>query len=331
MTKLSGVTCGVPRFPFDVERPAAGQGGKAMQAARLCVVGSANVDLTFRTPRLPRPGETLAGHSFRLDGGGKGANQAVAAARLGARVALVACLGDDAFGREALARYRAEGLDTSWVRLDGSRPTGTAAIVVDDAAQNSIVVVAGANAGLSAVDVDRAAAAVRGAAVVLCQLETPLEATLAAFRLARAAGVRTVLTPAPAAALPDELYRLCDLCVPNETEAELLTGRAVGGPGDAETAAGELRRRGVRAVVVTLGERGALLLDDDGATPVAAVPARAVDPTGAGDAFTAALAVFWAEGLALREAAGRAAAVAALTVTRPGAQSAFPTRAEVAF
>lgn len=188
---------------------------------------------------------------------------------------------------------------------------------------------AGANAGLSPDDVREAAAAVRQADVLLCQLEVPLDTTLEALRLARAAGVRTVLTPAPAAELTEEFFRLCDLCVPNETEAELLTGRQVKDVGVAEAAAVDLRRRGVRSVVVTLGERGALLVDGDGVGHVPAVPVRAVDPTAAGDAFTAALAVFWAEGLALREAARRASAVAALTVTHPGTQAAFPSRAEV--
>jgi ribokinase len=309
--------------------PVKGPAETRRPAPRLCVVGSANVDLTFRTARLPRPGETLAGHAFHLDYGGKGANQAVAAARLGAGVSLVARLGDDAFGRESLRRYQAENLDTAFVRIDPDRPTGTAAIFVDDQARNCILIVAGANASLSPTDVRAAAPAVAAAGMLLCQLEVPLETTLEAFRLARAAGVRTVLTPAPAVELPEELLRLCDLCVPNETEAETLTGRAVRSVAEAEMAAAELRWRGPGAVVVTLGDRGALLLDGEGPTHLPAIPVQAVDPTGAGDAFTAALAVFWAEGLALREAARRASRVAALTVTRQGAQASFPTRAEV--
>jgi ribokinase len=296
---------------------------------RICVVGSANVDLTFRTPRLPRPGETLAGHAFHLGMGGKGANQAVAAARLGAQVSLIARVGNDAFGQEALRRYIAEGLDTTYVRADEQRPTGTAAIIVDDQAENCIIVVGGANAGLSPADVRSAAAAIQNADVLLCQLETPLAATLEAFRLARAAGVRTVLTPAPATELPDELLRLCDICVPNKTEMELLTGLSVESLGAAEAAAWKLRQRGVGIVVVTMGAAGALLLDDDGATHIPAVRVEAVDPTGAGDSFTAALAVALAEGLSLREAARKASVVAALTVTRIGTQAAFPTRAEV--
>lgn len=212
---------------------------------RICVVGSVNVDLTFRTPRLPRPGETLASHAFLQGMGGKGANQAVAASRLGAKVSLVARVGNDVFGQQAISHYRAEGIDTSFVGQDANRPTGTAAIIVDDAAENSIIIVAGANAGLSAAAVREASQAIHEADVLLCQLETPLDATLEAFRLARAAGVRTVLTPAPARELPHELLRLCELCVLNRTEAELLTGLKVASTGDAETAASVLRERGV--------------------------------------------------------------------------------------
>ncbi|HEY7158083.1 MAG TPA: ribokinase [Gemmataceae bacterium] len=296
---------------------------------RICVVGSANVDLTFRTPRLPTPGETLAGHAFHLGMGGKGANQAVAAARLGAQVALIARVGNDTFGQEAIRRYRAEGLDATFVRQDAKCPTGTAAIVVDDAAENCILVVAGANASLSPEDVRDASEVIQNADVLLCQLETPLDATLEAFRLARAAGVRTVLTPAPVTALPDQLLHLCDLCVPNRTEMGLLVGRKVDSPGDAQSAANLLRERGVKTLVVTMGGQGALLLDAEGATHISAVEVAAVDPTGAGDAFTAALAVWLAEGFSLRDAARQASFVGALTATRIGTQAAFPSLAEV--
>lgn len=296
---------------------------------RICVVGSANVDLTFRTPRLPAPGETLAGRAFHLGMGGKGANQAVAAARLGAKVALVARVGKDAFGQEALSRYRADSIDTTFVRQDAKSPTGTAAIVVDDAAENCIIVVPGANASLSQEDVREAASVIQNADVLLCQLETPLDATLEAFRLARAAGVRTVLTPAPVTMLPDDLLHLCDLCVPNKTEMESLVGRKVDGLNDAETAARILQALGVGRVIVTMGGGGALLVDGDGAMHVPAVTVEAVDPTGAGDAFTAALAVSLAQGWSIRDAARRAAKVAALTVMRMGTQAAFPSQAEV--
>ena len=299
------------------------------QRARICVVGSANVDLTFRTPRLPNPGEPLAGHALHIEMGGKGANQAVAAARLGADVTLVACVGHDAFGTEALARYRTDGVDTTFVRQDATRPTGTAAIVLDDAAENCIIVVAGANAGLTPEDVHAASSAIEAADAVLCQLETPLAATQEAFRLARVAGKLTVLTPAPATALPDELLRLCNVCVLNRTEMELIANRPVDGPADLQSAARLLRTRGVNSIALTLGGQGAFLLDELGEADIPAFAVQAVDTTGAGDAFTAALAVSLAEGLDLRTAARRASAAAAITVTRMGAQTAFPHRTEV--
>jgi ribokinase len=295
---------------------------------RICVVGSANVDLTFRTPRLPRPGETLTGRDFHLGFGGKGANQAVMACRLGAEVRLVARLGNDAFGPETLAHYRSEGLDTTCVSIDPERCTGVAAIIVDDSAKNCILVVPGANAALSPRDVWDAAPAIRSAHLLLGQLEVPLETTLTAFREARSAKVRTILNPAPALTLPAELLQLTDLCVPNEIEIEALTGRRADNLDDAASAAQILRRRGARSVVVTLGERGCLLLHYDEIVVIPAMAVPAVDPTGAGDAFIGSLAVFWAEGLSLPEAARRANAVAALTVTRRGAQAAFPSRAE---
>src|SRR5262245_9017460 len=227
-------------------------------AARVCVVGAANGDLTVSAQCLPRPGETVAGTDFRRGFGGKGANQAVAAARLGAAVSLVARLGGDGFGREYLRHLAGAGLDVAHVRLDPGLPTGAAAVLVDDRAENCIVVAPGANAALSPQDVRDAAPAVRGADVLLCQMEVPPEATLEALRAARAAGVRTVLNPSPAAGLPDEALALADVCVPNETEAALLTGLAVGSPGAAEAAARRLLARGPGAVVVTLGAQGAV-------------------------------------------------------------------------
>jgi ribokinase len=291
-------------------------------------VGSTNVDLFFRTSRLPRPGETLAGQAFHLGYGGKGANQAVMAARLGARVSMVGRVGRDVFGEGALRNYQQEQVETAHVRLDGERPTGVASIVVDDAAENCILVVAGANQGLTPGDVREAAAVVQAADVVLCQLEVPVASCLEAFRLARAAGVRTVLNPAPAAALPDELLQLTDLCVPNETEIEALTGVSAATPDGAEAAARALRRRGPRTVIVTLGARGALVVEEE-ARAVAAFVVQAVDPTGAGDAFIGSLAVFLAEGMELAVAVRRANAAAALSVTRLGTQTAYPRRGEV--
>jgi ribokinase len=296
---------------------------------RVCVVGSSNIDLTFRTPRLPRPGETLAGHGFHLGHGGKGGNQAVMAARLGAQVALVSRVGRDVFGEGALANYRAAGIDTSHVHADDSLPSGTAAILVDDQARNCILIVPGANQKLTPADVRRAIVPLQSAAVLLCQLEVPVETTLEAFRLARAAGVRTILNPAPAAPLPEELLRLTDLCVPNETELELLTGRSVRTPDDAAEAARLLHLREGGAVVVTLGARGALVVGANVREQIPAPAVEAIDSTGAGDAFIGSLGVFLAEGRPLPDAVRRACAVAALSVTRLGTQAAYPSQAEV--
>jgi ribokinase len=296
--------------------------------ARVCVVGSSNIDLTFSAARLPRPGETLPGHGFQLGFGGKGANQAVMAARLGAQAIMVSRVGRDVFGEQTLAHYRAEGIDTTYVRTDAERPTGVASIVVDDEARNCILVVAGANGALSPDDVRAAAEAIRSADVLLCQLEVPVETTAEALRLARAAGVRTALNPAPALPLPDELLALVDLCVPNETEVEALTGRPAGTLPEAEAAALALLRRGPGTVIVTLGQRGALVVEAQAATHVPGAEVEAVDTTGAGDAFIGALAVALAEGAALIEAVRRANALAALSVTRPGTQTSFPRREE---
>ncbi|QDT03687.1 Ribokinase [Rubripirellula lacrimiformis] len=334
------------------------------RSSRICVIGSANVDLTFRTPRLPLPGETLAGRSLHQGMGGKGANQAVAAARLGAQVTFVARVGNDVFGDQAIHGYQADGIDTSFVQKDANLPTGTAAILVDDHAENCIIVVAGANDGLTATDIQAAASFIEQADLVLCQMETPIEASLAAMRIARAAGVTTVLTPAPVGCVTDELLELCDVCVPNMTEIAVLADcpqtttkpadtervgpspeiqapeiqapeipsrevQTLEGFDDAIGAAQRLRGRGVQQVVLTMGSRGALVLDDTGPTHLPAISVAAVDTTGAGDAFTAALAVSLADGLELRDAAGIARIVAAISVTRIGTQTSFPTSDEL--
>ncbi len=298
-------------------------------ARRICVIGSANVDLTFRTPRFPQAGETVTGHSLHHGMGGKGANQAVAAARLGADVAFVACLGNDSLGAEAVRQYQAEGINTEFIRQVANSPTGTAAIIVDDKAENCIIVVPGANAELTPDDVRHASVVIQNADAVVCQLETPLDATLEAFRLARAAGKLTILTPAPVVELPDELLRLCDVCVPNRIEIEVLVGQPVNTRDDAYAAATLLMLRGVKSVALTMGGNGAFVANDTDATQIPVVKVDALDTTGAGDAFTAALAVSLAEGMSLREAGRRASTVAALTVTRIGTQAAFPRLAEV--
>jgi ribokinase len=295
----------------------------------ICVVGSSNIDLVSRVPRLPRLGETLAGHSFHMGYGGKGANQAVMAARLGAQVTMVTKVGRDVFGEGTVENYRARGVDTRFVFFDETRFSGVAPIFVDDNAQNFIVIVPGANQGLSPEDVHAARDAICGADLVVCQLEVPIETTLEAFRTAGAAGVRTILNPAPAVPLPAELLELTDICAPNETETEILTGLPVHTLSAAETAARRLIDRGPQVVILTLGERGALVADRSHMAHMPAVPVEAIDPTGAGDAFIGALATFLGEGMSLDEAARQANAVAALSVTRIGTQRSFPTRVEV--
>jgi ribokinase len=297
-------------------------------ASRICVVGSSNMDLTFRMSRLPRPGETLAGHTFKLGFGGKGANQAVMARRLGARVSMVTRVGNDVFGEHTLQNYQKQGIDTTHVLRDKERGTGTAAILVDDKGQNCILIVLGANEALSPQDVRAAESVIRESSLVLCQLEVPLEATREAFLLARAAGVRTILNPAPAIPLPDELLRLSDICIPNESEAELLTGQRVTTPDEARAAATILQQRGAGAVLVTMGERG-VVVAEDGWEHIPATPVQALDASGAGDAFIGSLAVFLLEGIPLRQAARQANRVAALSVTRHGTQTSFPTRSEI--
>jgi ribokinase len=287
------------------------------------------MDLTLRTARLPLPGETLAGQSFQTGFGGKGANQAVMAAQLGGLVRMIGSVGRDLFGEQILSHLRALDIDTRAIRIDDERPTGVAVIVVDDAAQNSILLVPGANYGLTVQDVETAADAIRQSQILIAQLEVSVEATVAAFRLAKAAGVFTILNPAPAQPLPGELLRQTDLCVPNEPEAEQLTGQPASTLSGAEAAARRLLARGSQAVIVTLGRQGCLAVDEEGADHLPAPAVAAVDTTGAGDAFVGSLAVFLAAGLPLRQAARRAGMAAALSVTRPGAQSSFPSQAEV--
>jgi ribokinase len=294
---------------------------------RIVVVGSTNIDLTFQVPRLPRTGETLAGTGMHTGFGGKGANQAVMAARLGAEVHMISAVGDDGFGQQALANYRAQGVDSTHVRV-AAGATGTAAIFVDSEARNSIIVIDGANKALSVADVRAAKEVIESAQVVVAQLETPIDAAVEAFRLARAAGVRTILNPAPAFNA-DPLLALTDLCVPNETELQTLTGQRLNSIAKMKTAARALLERGPEAVIVTLGKRGALVVGPEVSGRCLAVPVKAIDPTAAGDAFIGSLAVFLGQGADLREAVRRASTVAALTVTLPGAQRSFPPREQI--
>ncbi len=276
----------------------------------VCVVGSTNLDLVATTARLPAPGETVMGRGYAEHAGGKGLNQAVAAARAGAATAFVSAVGDDGAGTGLLHLMRAEGIDTTCVRVLAGVPTGRALIGVADSGENSIIVVSGANA-FARVD------ALPAARVVLGQLEVPDRALERAFVLGRGSGATTVLNPAPARRLPRELLSLCDVVVPNEHEVELLGG------------VGALLAAGVSAVVVTRGAAGATLHTADGETAVAPFAVSPVDTTGAGDTFCGTLAARLAAGDALPDALRRASAAAALSTTREGAVPSIPRAAEV--
>lgn len=295
---------------------------------RIVVVGSANTDLVMRVRQLPRPGETVLGGTFASVPGGKGANQAVAAARAGGQTTFVAKVGADAMGDAAIAAYRDAGIDTAHVTRHATSPSGVALIVVDENGENAIAVASGANDLLLPDDVDRARAAIAAADVLLLQLEVPLETVRHAIAVAAAAGVRVILNPAPARPLDDSVLSGVWLVTPNETEAAMLTGTSAADL-DAAAAAADLIARGPRAAVITLGGRGAFVRDSGTAVDVPAYPVRPVDTVAAGDVFNGCLAVAVAEGRDLADAVRFATAGAAVSVTRRGAQDSAPSRPEI--
>lgn len=297
--------------------------------SRVLVVGSSNTDMVVRVPRIPKPGETVLGGDFAMAAGGKGANQAVAAARAGGRVTFVARIGDDLFGERALEGFRRDGVDVRFVLRTPRVPSGVALIEVDGRGENSIAVASGANALLSAADVEAAGGAFGDAEIVLLQLESPIEAVEAAVRMAGERGVAVILNPAPARPLDDALLSLVSVLTPNEHEAELLAGVPVRDERGAREAARRLRARGPAMVVVTLGERGVYALSEGFEGHVPAFEVGPVDTTAAGDVFNGALAVALAEEQPLAEALRFAQAAAAISVTRAGAQPSAPTRAEI--
>jgi len=290
------------------------------------VVGSLNMDLVARSPHIPQPGETIIGGELHTLPGGKGANQAMAAARLGAATAMVGRVGQDAFAPPLLANLAAANIDHTFVQQDAAGATGVALIVVDDAGENSIVVTPGANHQLSPTDVEAAEAVIAGAKVLLLQLEIPLESVIKAAQLAQAHGVTVILNPAPAQSLPAELLNAVDILTPNETETELLTGMPVSNQRDAEAAAAKLRDRGVATVILTLGSKGALLINGDQNILVPSFSITPVDTTAAGDAFMGGMAVALAEGQSLPEAVRWGNAAGALAATKLGAQPSLPSR-----
>ena len=295
---------------------------------RIAVVGSANTDLITFADRFPRPGETLFGQNFDLGFGGKGANQAVAARLCGAEVLMVAKVGNDLFGEATVRNFGSFGVDTTHVKIVAGVPTGVAPIFVEPGGQNRIIVVKGANDRLAPADVDAAAAELSRAHVIIVQFEVPLETIYHTVRFARARNIRCIVNPAPA--LPASLADLtdADYFIPNETEAELLTGLPVQTIEQAAACAAALLGKGFRRVVITLGARGALLADTSGSVHIPPFAVAAVDTTGAGDAFIGSLAVFLAEAVPEREAVARASLYAALSTTRIGTQKSFPARAE---
>jgi len=296
---------------------------------KIVVLGSTNTDMVIAGKKIPVPGETISGGKFLMNPGGKGANQAVAVARLSARKGacmFIAKVGDDLFGRETAQRMKTDNIDAKLI-VDSQNPSGTALILVDTKGQNVISVALGANGTLSPADIAPYSKEISSAAALLLQLETPIETVLAAAKTAHAAGVPVILNPAPAAKLPKALYRCLDWITPNETEAELLTGVKVKDAASAAKAVEVFRKRGVGHVVITMGAKGAYCGDCGKLFP--AMKVKAVDCVAAGDTFNGAFVVALAEGCSCRDAILFAQRASALSVTRPGAQASVPFRREI--
>lgn len=302
-----------------------------MTTKPIMIMGIFVADVSFRTPQLPTWGQTVLGTSFKLGPGGKGSNQAVAAARLGGRVSFISKIGDDPFGRIAQEVYAAETIDTRFLIRSDKHATGAAAIIIDDIkGENAIVVTPGAANALTMAEIEAAREQISRSAVFLTQLELPLELVEYGLKLAHELGVPTILNPAPACELSDSLLRLCDFLTPNETEAEILTGNSIVSLSDAEKAADILLARGVKNVILTLGARGAFLKNASITKHIDAVDAGPViDTTGAGDAFNGALAVALAQEMPLVEAVRYSCAAAGISVTRHGTAPSMPSDKEL--
>lgn len=299
------------------------------EAATIAVVGSSNMDLVVKSKRIPVTGETILGGDFIMVPGGKGANQAVAAAKLGAQVFFIAKLGDDIFGLQSLNNFKKEGVDTKYVLQTQEAPSGVALIMVDDEGNNVIVVAPGANHKLTPDDVKEAEPDIASSGALVAQLEVPIETIEFAAELANKSNVPFILDPAPAQKLSAELLNMVDVLTPNETEAQILTGIEVKDQGSAEAAAQKLLECGVKNVILTMGASGYLSVGKEGTEFVTARKVTAADSTAAGDAFTGSLAVGMAQGQTLSEAALFANDVAAISVTRMGAQPSMPTIEEI--
>lgn len=300
----------------------------------IIVFGSINIDLVTRTPRLPEAGETLIGHSFATVPGGKGANQAVACARLGAETHMVGRVGGDNFGPSLLESLQSNGVITERVYVDQTASSGLATIAVDDNGQNNIIIVGGANANVGQTDLTRLNELLSDPnlsqpKILLLQLEVPLPMVVQAAEMAHRAGAIVVLDPAPAQELPAELFGLIDIITPNETEAEFLAGFPIESVTDAESAARLFHQRGVDQVIVKMGEKGAVYADQTGIHYIAALPVTAIDTVAAGDAFNGGLAEALNRGESFDDALMQAMKVGAYAVTQPGAQDAMPTKADL--
>jgi len=298
---------------------------------KIAVVGSSNTDMIIKTAKIPRPGETILGGEFHMAAGGKGANQAVAAARAGGVVTFIARVGSDIFGKKAVEGFIRDGIDVKYVYKDRRAASGIALIIVGADGENSIAVASGANANLTPEDVRRAERAISSAKILLMQLETPLETVREAAEIAAAYRVPVILNPAPARALDDNLLRRISILTPNETETEMLTGIKIRKESDMARASQKLLNKGVRAVFITLGSKGVFVASETEKIRriIPAFKVKAVDTTAAGDVFNGALAVALAEGRPLLEAARFANAAAALSVTKMGAQPSAPHRKEI--
>ena len=295
----------------------------------IVVIGSCNTDMVVKANRLPVPGETILGGSFYMNPGGKGANQAIAAARLGADVTFISKIGYDLFGLQALEIYKSERINTEFIFTDSKKPSGVALISVDSFGENCIIVASGANQSLSPEDIDKAKDKIREADTILMQLEIPLETVEYATALAYEYGKRVILNPAPASSLNNELLKKTNVILPNRIEAEMLSGIKVTNLKSAHRAVQAISCKGIENVVITLGKEGAFVKEKDKYIMIPAKEVDTIDTTGAGDVFSGALSVSLSEGRSLIEAVEFANAAAAIAVTRIGAQSAIPYRTEI--